>query len=507
MPFERAAGILLHPTSLPGFGGIGSLGAEAYQFVDTLQSAGMRLWQVLPLGPTGYGDAPYSALSAFAGNPLLIALQPLVDDGLLTPEELTPLSTLPDSYVDFGRVVPDKMAVLRRSFDRFPGTEAQAADLQYFRTANAGWVEDVALFMAIKHAHGGGPWKDWEPELRSRQPDALALARHHLAREIDFHVYIQWQFFRQWEALKRYANGRGIRIVGDIPIFVALDSSDVWAHQDVFQLDPTGTPSVVAGVPPDYFSATGQLWGNPHYRWDRLEADGFSWWIDRFRMIFRLVDIVRLDHFRGFAAAWQVPHGEDTAIRGEWVPAPGEALFQRINDVFGGAPIIAEDLGVITPDVEALRDRFHFPGMQILQFAFSSTPRDPSLPHNYRKNTVVYTGTHDNDTTVGWFAARTNEERGAVLAYVGTKGLDIAWDLIRLAFASTADLAIVPLQDVLRLGTHARMNYPGRPEGNWSWRFTPSSITADHVHELHFLAGIYGRVPDAGWEELTRHST
>lgn len=504
MPFTRDAGILLHATSLPGFGGIGSLGDEAYRFVDTLREARIGLWQVLPLGPTGYGDAPYSSLAAFGGNPLLIALEPLIERGLLAATDLLPLASLPDAYVDFGRVVPGKMGVIRRAFGRFPTDAAEADELASFRQESGGWLEDTALYMALKDAHDGAPWIDWEPELREHRPDAIDRARRRLVRDVDFHCFVQWLFFQQWSALKQYANRAGVRIIGDIPIFVAYDSADVWANQRVFQLDRSGKPTVVAGVPPDYFSPTGQLWGNPHYRWDLLEAEGFGWWIERFRTLLQLVDIVRLDHFRGFAAAWQVPYGEETARCGQWVPAPGAALFQAVRDSLGDAPIVAEDLGVITPDVEALRDSFGFPGMKVLQFAFSTDSSDASLPHNLVRNSVVYTGTHDNNTTVGWFSTLSAGARKLAVEYCGSRGFDISWDLIRLAFASVADFAIVPLQDVLRLGTTARMNLPGSAEGNWAWRVSPGSITPEHIAGLRSLARTYGRgaVPDAQPEAL-----
>lgn len=495
MRFDRTAGILLHPTSLPGFGGIGSLGPEAYSFVDTLVAAGMGLWQVLPLGPTGYGDSPYSALAAFGGNPLLIALEPLVDQRLLEPADLEPLAGLPDARVDFGRVIPLKWAALRRSFERFPVSPEQRHAYRHFHEQHASWLEDTALFLALKDAHGGRPWNEWEPKVRSRDRDAVAAASARLAPEVEFHGYVQWLFFSQWDDLKWYANARNVRIIGDIPIFVAYDSADVWANQELFQLDTQGVQTVLAGVPPDYFSETGQLWGNPHYRWDVLRRQDFAWWIERFRLLLGLVDLVRLDHFRGFAAAWAVPYGERTAVRGEWAPGPGAGLFEALREALGELPIIAEDLGVITPDVEELRDHFGFPGMHILQFAFSSGPRCPSLPHNLPRNAVVYTGTHDNDTTIGWYYSRTPDEQRFVREYAQTSGLDISWALIHLALASVADMAIVPLQDVLRLGTPARMNLPGRPDGNWAWRLLPGGITEEHVAGLRRLASVYGRAP------------
>jgi 4-alpha-glucanotransferase len=499
MAFERSAGVLLHPTSLPGPGGIGTLGTEAYRFVDTLRVAGIQLWQVLPLGPTGYGDSPYSALSAFAGNPFLIALEPLLERGWLEPEDLAPLEGLPRTHVDFGRVVPAKMQVLGRAYERFARSGASTDDVSRFAEANSAWLEDFCLFMAAKDAHGGGSWVDWELPLRLHQQEAVELARSHLAGGIGFHRFVQYLFFEQWGALKRYANERGISIVGDIPIFVANDSSDVWANQRLFQLNDEGAQLVDAGVPPDYFSATGQLWGNPHYRWDVMESEGFAWWVERFRMLLSMVDVVRLDHFRGFAAAWAVPHGNTTAEEGAWVPAPGRALFSALHAALGDVPIIAENLGVITPDVEALRHEFGYPGMVILQFAFSTDAHDPSLPHNIERNTVVYTGTHDNDTTVGWYESATPEERAHVLRYARTfSGLDVSWDLLRAAFSSVAVFAVVPLQDVLRLGTAARMNLPGRPAGNWAWRFRVGDLTGELIASLRTMSETYGRVQAAG---------
>jgi 4-alpha-glucanotransferase len=495
MAFSRAAGILVHPTSLPGPGGIGTLGADTYEFLDTLHSTGITLWQVLPLGPTGYGDSPYSALSAFAGNPFLIALEPLVDEEWLLPEELMSVSGLPESRVDFGRLGPAKMGTLRQAFRRFREMGTQTEQVADFAAREATWLDDFALYMAIKDAHGGAPWIEWEPPLRARDETALVSARQELDDQIAFHRFVQFVFFRQWSEVKRRAGELGIQVIGDIPIFVAFDSADVWAHQELFQLDEEGFPEVVAGVPPDYFSATGQLWGNPHYRWDAMAQTGYAWWVDRFRMALRLVDIVRLDHFRGFAGAWAVPYGNLTAEHGQWVPGPAAGFFSALRDVLGTLPIIAENLGVITPDVEALRAQFAFPGMQILQFAFGSDPENGALPHNFERNTAVYTGTHDNDTTVGWWMSIGEAERQAVRDYLGTTGADISWDMLRLAFASVADLAIVPMQDVLRAGTRSRMNLPGRPDGNWAWRFVRAALTEAHLAGLKKLAETYGRTP------------
>lgn len=493
MASSRTAGILLHPTSLPGAGGIGTLGESAYRFVDLLHAAHLGLWQVLPLGPTGYADSPYAALSAFAGNPFLLSLQPLVERGLLQQDDLNTLRADTDRRVDFGSVVPIKTAILRRAFGRLDIGERDLPEVAAFREANRDWLDDFALYMAIKGAHDLAGWSDWPEPLRRREPHALREAGERYAAEIRFHRWAQYLFFSQWTELKRCANERGIRIVGDIPIFVAYDSADVWARQDLFELDQEGRPVVVAGVPPDYFTATGQLWGNPHYRWDVMKARGYDWWIDRMRKLLELVDIVRLDHFRGFAAAWAVPFGNDTAVQGDWVPGPGRDLFAALESALGRLPIIAEDLGVITPDVVQLREEFGFPGMQVLQFAFGLGPWSTALPYNFTSNMVVYTGTHDNDTTVGWFASLDPPTRQQVLDYAATQGLDIGWDLIRLAFASVAEYAVVPIQDVLRLGSNARMNLPGTVGGNWSWRFADGDLTESHIDGLRFLAQTYGR--------------
>lgn len=492
MLFTRSAGVLLHPTSLPGSGGIGTLGPQAFRFVDILEASALSLWQVLPLAPTGYADSPYAALSAFAGNPLLIALEPLVTEGLLSTAEVAELPDGPKSRVDFGVVIPAKMALLRRAYERFQ-ERGDASRLEAFRREHESWLADFALYMAIKGEHGGASWHEWEWPLRVREPEALEAARTHLTAEIDFQRWVQFVFFQQWMALKTYANQRGVRIVGDIPIFVADDSAEVWANPSLFQLDASGTPTVVAGVPPDVFTETGQLWGNPIYNWDEMEKSGFAWWIERFRRLLHLVDMIRLDHFRGFAATWNIPYGNPTAEHGEWIPVPGAALFQSLQSALGELPIIAEDLGVITPDVTALREAFGFPGMKILQFAFDGGPHNPSLPHNFPRDCVVYTGTHDNDTTIGWYQTLSPEERAWIARYLGKDNLDISWDLMRLAFASVADIAIVPLQDVLRLGTSARMNLPGSVQGNWSWRYAEGEFTDEHIAGLRNLSETFGR--------------
>lgn len=493
----RASGILLHPTSLPGRWGIGDLGEAAYQFVDALHAAGQQLWQVMPLGPTGYGDSPYQSFSAFAGNPLLISFERLLAEGLLAPEDLADVPELPDHTVDYGAVIPFKQGVLRRSFERF-GASSSAELRQAFNDFLAqshAWLNDYALFAALKQAHGGASWNTWERPIARHEPEAVAHWSRQLSGEVQFHSYLQFLFQRQWLDLKHYANQRGVRIIGDIPIFVAYDSADLWANPDLFWLDADGNPLVVAGVPPDYFSATGQRWGNPLYRWDVLAKRGYGWWIERIRATLTLYDIARIDHFRGFAAYWEVPAEEETAVNGRWVASPGRDLFDAVHQALGSLPIIAEDLGLITPDVIELRDGLGFPGMKVLQFAFGGSSEDPYLPHNYSARCVVYTGTHDNDTTRGWWDSLSQHERSRVQIYLGRDGSDISWDLIRLALMSVAELAIIPLQDVLDLDSQARMNTPGRAGGNWNWRLRPGALNQHVIQRLRQLTEVYGRLP------------
>ena len=491
---ERSGGLLLHPTSLPGPHGIGDLGLEAYRFVDFLAESGQHLWQILPLGPTGFGNSPYAARSAFAGNPLLVSLERLRDEGLVDEAELDSAPPFPPDRVDFAAVERFKMAAMQRAAERF-GAEAppaRRAAYDAFVRQNARWLDDFALFMALQESHGGA-WQTWGEGLARRKPEALAEARDMLASTVAVHSFAQFAFAEQWAAIRTYAAERGVRIVGDIPIFVALDSSDVWSQPELFTLDDRGFPTVVAGVPPDYFSATGQRWGNPLYRWDVMAGTGYTWWVNRFRAMLRLVDVIRIDHFRGFQGAWEIPAEHPTAERGRWVAGPGRDLFQAARRALGDLPIIVEDLGVITPDVVALREELGYPGMKVLQFAFGSGPSNPFLPHNFEHNVVVYTGTHDNDTTVGWFRTASDEERGYAVDYVGGDGESIAWDLIRLALSSVADTAIAPVQDVLSLGSEARMNFPGTAEGNWAWRLTPGQLTEEHAERLALLARTYGR--------------
>jgi 4-alpha-glucanotransferase len=490
----RSAGIILHPTSLPGPFGIGDLGPAAYAWVDLLAGAGQKWWQVLPLGPTGFGDSPYQCFSAFAGNPLLVSPQLLIEDGLLSQGDLASPG-FPAERVDYGPAINFKNHLLEKSWANYRAGRGASLKQPYeeFLHEHMSWIEDYALFMAIKDAHGGHSWFDWPAEIRLREPGALARSKQELVQVIGLHQFRQFLFFRQWLKLRGHASRRKLRIIGDIPIFVSGDSADVWANPQLFQLDAQRRPRVVAGVPPDYFSATGQLWGNPLYDWAALKRTDFAWWLDRLRAALLVVDVVRLDHFRGFEACWEIPAGRPNAVVGQWVKAPGQDLFQRIQTQLGGLPLIAEDLGLITPEVEAIRDRFELPGMRVLQFAFGDGPANPYLPHNFIRRTLAYTGTHDNDTSRGWYASAQEKERDHIRRYTCQDGSDIAWDLIRLAWASVADLAIAPLQDVLDLGTEARMNMPGRPAGNWSWRYQSHELTAAHLGRLGELTALYGR--------------
>ena len=499
MRLPRASGILLHPTSLPGPYGIGDLGPEAHRFVDFLAQSGQSIWQVLPLGPTGYGDSPYQSFSAFAGNPLLISPDLLLEEGHLTTADVKGIPAFPQAVVDYGPVIEYKMRLLRTAFDRFRNARGLLEQTMFaaFCDSKRAWLDDYALFMALKDKHSGAVWTTWPKDIASRRRDAISRWSLALQDDVERHKYLQYIFHRQWSALKWYAGANRIRIIGDIPIFVAHDSSDVWANPDLFKLDEDGNPTVVAGVPPDYFSETGQLWGNPIYRWDRLAEQGYEWWVRRFQCAFEMVDLVRVDHFRGFEGYWEVPASEKTAVNGRWVKGPGAELFVAVENELGNLPIIAEDLGVITPEVVQLRDRFDFPGMRILQFGFASDASDPFLPHNYVRNCVVYTGTHDNDITVGWFATAPQHEQQAALDYFGTAGDDLHWDFIRWLFASVADTAIVPLQEVLSLGPESRMNYPSRLGGNWSWRFLPDSLSATVRQRLRRMTETYGRCQPA----------
>jgi 4-alpha-glucanotransferase len=500
MRLARSSGILLHPTSLPGPHGSGDLGPAAYHFVDWLVAAGQQLWQVLPLGNIGPGNSPYMSSSAFAGNVLLIDLAELHERGWLVAADLSPTAGLRDERVHFDVVVPYRMQRLERaarSFFDAAGVE-ERADFSAFCAAQAEWLADYALFMALAEHHPGLDWCDWPAPLAQRNAAALTQAAEAHAARVFFWQFTQWCFFRQWQRLRSYANERGVKIVGDAPIFIAYQSADVWARPELFELDAEGRQTVVAGVPPDYFSATGQRWGNPLYRWSAHAAEGYRWWIARIRHIFSTVDVVRIDHFRGFAGYWEIAASEPTAIHGRWLPGPGAALFEAIEQALGPLPIIAEDLGIITPDVTALRKRFAFPGMRILQFAFSENQAADAtyLPHNHEADSVVYTGTHDNDTTVGWWQQASEPLRHHVRDYLATDGHDIAWTLIRAASASVADTAIHPMQDVLALDSRHRMNFPGQADGHWGWRFAWADVAGEVAGRLSVISAMYGRGRD-----------
>ena len=495
MTFKRSSGILLHPTSLPGPYGIGDLGPQAYRFVDWLASTGCKLWQILPLGPTGYGDSPYQCFSAFAGNPYLISPDDLLAEGLVTEDDLVGLKELPASKVDFGLFIPKKLDLLLTAYQRFKINPEPLRDaFNYFCAENASWLDDFSLFMALKEANGGGAWNGWDASLRSRKKSALNKAKKELAESIERYSFYQFLFFRQWTRLRKYANDKGIQIMGDIPIFVAFDSSDVWANPELFFLDESSNPTVVAGVPPDLFSTTGQRWGNPLYNWKIHKKDGYAWWLSRVRSALQTVDILRFDHFRGFAGYYEIPASHTTAEHGRWVPGPGADLFRAVDEDLGngvivpgtGLPIVAEDLGLITPDVIELLEAFNLPGMKVFQFAFSG-PDNPFLPHNYTPNCVAYTGTHDNDTAMGWFASASDHEKNFALRYLGVDGHDFAWDLIRGVWKSVAVFAIAPMQDVLGCDGSARMNFPSRLGGNWEWRISENDLREDLAAGLRDL--------------------
>lgn len=493
--WPRAGGILAHPTSFPGPHGAGDLGPGAERFFDFLATAGQTLWQTLPLGPTGYGNSPYAGLSAFAGNPTLISPERLIEDGLLTEADIAEPPVFPARRVDYNAATAWKMRLLTNAHARFneqPHHHLRGA-YDEFCGQSAGWLDDFALFMALKNAHEQRSWVEWPQRYAQRQPQAMAEARRALAVPIALHHFAQFIFFRQWARAREEATRRGVRIIGDLAIFVAHDSADVWSHPEYYFLDEAGQPTVVAGVPPDYFSKTGQRWGNPLYRWDALRESGYRWWIDRVRQALRVYDIIRLDHFRGFESYWEVPASSPDAVHGSWKPGPGAGLFQAIRAELGDVPFIAEDLGVITPEVRALQRGLSFPGMRVLQFAFSGSARNHDLPHNYTSNAVVYTGTHDNDTTRGWFTARAGHERAYTLEYLGCEPESVVWAMIRAAYASVARMALVPLQDVLDLGSEARMNYPSQPDGNWEWRYAEGDLTFTHAQRLRKLAELFGR--------------
>ncbi|OCL26208.1 4-alpha-glucanotransferase [Orenia metallireducens] len=493
MEFERSSGVLLHPTSLPGKYGIGSLGKEVYEFIDFLSESKQKLWQICPLGPTGYGDSPYQSFSAFAGNPLLINLEVLKAEGLLSEEDLELEEEFDQGYVDYGRVINFKFPLYRKAFKKFntAASDIEKGKFKAFCVENKEWLEDYTLFMSLKDHFNGRPWSEWEKPIKFREEDAVDRYKEELKDTIEFHKFMQYLFFEQWTKVKCYANEKGIKVIGDIPIFVAFDSADAWSNPEIFHFDERRNPTKVAGVPPDYFSKTGQLWGNPLYDWNKLKERGYDWWIDRFKIILKQADIVRLDHFRGFEAYWAVPAGEETAINGSWEEGSGADFFNVVRDKLGKLPIIAEDLGLITDEVEELRDEFEFPGMKILQFAFDTGEKNKYLPHNYDENCIVYTGTHDNDTTLGWFLNLSTDVKNYVEEYLDIEASNICWGLIEAAWSSIAVMAIAPLQDILSLDSGARMNTPGASSGNWQWRYKKDMLTDDIINKLTALTEKY----------------
>ncbi|MGD0339570.1 MAG: 4-alpha-glucanotransferase [Bacteroidota bacterium] len=495
MRFPRSSGILLHPTSLPGPFGSGDLGAESYKFIDLLLSTGQSLWQMLPIGPAGMANSPYMSLSAFAGSPLFIDLCELVSHGWLTHYDLDGMPHFSDQRVNYPQVTTARMAMLAKAAKNFflKRNEEDSQQFETYCSTEKSWLEDYSLFQALNDRYDGNGWISWDHDLVHRNAHALKNSADEFREYVNFHKFTQWCFARQWNKMRKYANERNVKLVGDIPIFVAHHSADVWSNQEAFFLDKDGMPTVVAGVPPDYFSEDGQRWGNPLYRWNKMKEQKYRWWIERFRKTFELFDIIRIDHFRGFEAYWEIPAKEKTARIGRWVKGPGENLFKAVKRELGTLPIIAEDLGVITPEVVALREKFGFPGMKVLQFAFSTGPEDNFLPHTHEKNYVVFTGTHDNDTTLGWYDKATEQERDFVKRYCGTDGQEINWDLIKLALQSVADIAVIPLQDVIGLGSDGRMNFPGTIEGNWEWRFTWDKIESRATNKLYKLTELYGR--------------
>ena len=494
MSFKRSSGILLHPTSFPSRFGIGDLGGSAYRFIDFLERSGQKLWQVLPLGPTGYGNSPYMCFSAIAGNPMLISPDLLLEQGLLTESDFASLPNFAHNFSDFDRVIPYKTEIFQLAYSRFKDTKNQ--DFSEFCATQSLWLNDFALFMTILETYDFQPWHTWDSAIAQREPKALGQHTETLKEQIGFHKFLQFQFFSQWSKLRSYANAKEVLIIGDIPIYVAHNSADVWANPQIFELHPeTFEPALMAGVPPDYFSETGQLWGNPVYNWETLKEDNFGWWIGRFKFMLQYVDIIRIDHFRGFEAFWQIPAGAETAMHGNWQLAPGKELFTTLKEILGNLPILAEDLGVITPEVEALRDNFEFPGMRILLFAFGGDSSNIYLPHHYVKNSMVYTGTHDNDTAVGWWKRAHEGEKALLAKYVGVDEVkEVHWLLIRMALASVSDLAVIPLQDIFGLDNTARMNMPGTATGNWAWRYASEDLLTDALSDrLGYLTHLYSR--------------
>jgi 4-alpha-glucanotransferase len=496
--FPRTTGILLHPTSLPSRGGIGDFGPAAYEFVDFLAAGRQGLWQILPLGPVGYGNSPYSSISAFAGSPLLISLERLADHGWIERQRISQLPD-PGDQVDYDQVRALKMPLLAEAAQNFlrRANGSQRQRFENFCSANRWWVDDFALFDVLRQRHGK-PWYEWPAEERRREPGALARVGQEMASELQVSLALQFAFFEQWQALRRYCAERSIRIVGDIAIFVNHDSADVWSHPDIFRLNSQLEPEVVSGVPPDAFSETGQRWGNPLYRWEVLKSRNYEWWVQRLRWWVELCDLMRIDHFRGFEQCWEIPAHEPTAVHGRWIDGPKDDLFRCVRENLGELPFIAEDLGLITEEVHALRERLQIPGMKVLQFGFSNPGAHIYLPHRFTPDSVVYTGTHDNDTTAGWWQrCASEEERRYARAYLGPMEDGVHWAFIRAAQASVAELCVVPLQDVLGLGSEARMNRPSQTSGNWRWRYRPGVLTGELAEKLAVLVEVTDRAPVA----------
>lgn len=496
---RRGSGILLHITSLPSSYGIGDLGAWSYKFADFLAETKQGFWQILPLNPTdpAHGNSPYYSASAFASNTLLISPEIMAKNGMIEEKDLEPLPSFNDERIDYHNTTVYKKKLFCHTYERFKEKSSNQYEYERYCTENAYWLEDFALFITMKAHFHGQVWSEWPLEIRDRKPESLQMLKRQHQVRIEMEKFLQFIFFQQWSSLKNYCNLRGIQLIGDIPIYVCYDSADVWANPELFKLDENKRPSFVAGVPPDYFSKTGQLWGNPVYRWDQLKETGYTWWIQRMKHNLNLFDMVRVDHFRGFAAYWEVPSSEKTAVNGRWIEAPAENFFSTLFKHFPYPPIIAEDLGVITSDVREIMYRFEFPGMKVLQFAFGSDlPTNPYAPHNYIKNCVVYAGTHDNNTTRGWFEREiSGEDKERLFRYLGheVSPQDISWEFIRLAMMSVANLVITPMQDILGLGEEARMNRPSTSEGNWQWRLLPSQLTPAIVQKSRKMTEIYGR--------------
>lgn len=494
---RRYSGILLHPTSLPSPYGIGDMGQGAYDFVDFLEKAGQTLWQVLPLGPTGFGDSPYQSYSAFAGQTLLISPEKLLEQALIGPQDLENVPEFDAKQVKYGDVLIWKTEIFTKAFHEFGKSENKELLTEYeaFLEKHSFWLDDYAFYMSVRAANGNKSWLEWEAPLKKPVTMVRTQWENKLKDEIAYQKFLQFEFYKQWGELKAYANDKGISIVGDMPIFMSVDSSDVWANKELFCLDSKGYPTEVAGVPPDYFSATGQLWGNPLYDWEAHKKQGYKWWIARIETQLTQVDYLRIDHFRGFEAYWAVPADEETAINGKWKPGPKDDLFHAIQKELGeDLPIFAEDLGHITPEVGALRDKFHFPGMKVLQFGFEAWPHDSFYPHNFKNdNCICYTGTHDNDTTKGWYDKAKEEARDRVRRYLNCDGGNVSWDFIRLAMSSIARYAIFPMQDVLSLGSESRMNTPGVLGGNWAWRFEKKDLQEWQAIELKKMTQLFNR--------------